>query len=119
MHQRHTTGLAVPARDTRYYTIRGREERHPITANQHIRCCLANLMTYTDPVNRVTGVQCPLDDQSLRLRLVAILGLAGKQERRVLQTKRPNLYLMTFVHKLTSQTFVERRQSASIRPRCT
>ena len=80
MHKGYATRLAVSFGDARDQPVRRSKERHPITADEHVRSRFAELMTDTDPVKRIAGIQLPTDSKSDRGLLCRILRLAREEK---------------------------------------
>ena len=118
MYQRKAAGLTIALEDTLNNTITWRKECHPIATNQQVGCIFLQTLPHSHPIQRITGVYFAYNIPPRRSQLLAILCLTREQETGILQRESHHLHLMTFCHKLLGQSFVERCQSASVRPRC-
>ena len=91
-------------------------QRYPELHDDQFDACFPDFARRSEPRERIDAVQRPADMQSVRLRSIGILRLAGEQEIGILEGESEDFHLVPFRHKLTCETFVERRQTAPIRP---
>ena len=113
VYQAYTSGSGFPGH-TGDSTQRRAHKRHPESKDDYVRLHLAQFSSGAYPVERIAGIEHPAYIQPLRGGTVRILGLAGEQERRVLERESNQLDLAAARGELGCKPFAESGYSAPV-----
>ena len=91
-------------------------ERQPELGDEQVGALLPYVTARSYPAERIDGVEHARNLQPLGSGLVAVLSLAGEEERRVLQREGDDLHLVSMRLVLTCYALVECCQAAAVGP---
>ena len=99
--------MIIPANDSRNRTQTWRHKRCPIAHEEQIRFKTPYLPPDFNPVEWINRIDFYPDNQTFGCRLIRKLGLAWKQEGRILKRKSVVDYFITIINKRFCKSFIK------------